>query len=150
MVFVGFRLARRDRATARFRPDARPELVRLLLRRRPVQRRFEPGRDRRRLAQLGRESLRPLLEGLDPLREDEEVARECERLHVDLRLVQLVGPLARFRLSALAAGQAGQLWNRFPSSGLRYGGDRCLDRVQRELTLRSHCIITQHGPEENK
>lgn len=109
MVLIRFCLARHSRPAARFRADARPEFVRLLLRRRPVQRRFEPRRDGRRFAQLGGEGLRPFFEGLDPLREDDQVAGEGERLHVDLGLVELVGPPAGFRLAALAAGQAGQL-----------------------------------------
>lgn len=109
MVLLRFRLARHRRPAARFRADARPEFVRLLLRRRPVQGRFEPSRDGRRFAQLCGEGLRPFFERLDSLREDEQVAGEGERLHVDLGLIILVGPLAGFRLAAFAAGQAGQL-----------------------------------------
>jgi hypothetical protein len=120
VVFIRLRLARHTRPAARFRAHTRPEFVRLLLRRRSVQRRFEPSRDGRRFAQLGGEGLRPFFEGLDPLREDDQVAGEGERLHVDLGLVKLVGPLAGFRLAALAAGQARQLGSGRSAFGARF------------------------------
>lgn len=53
------------------RTETLSHLLRLLLRRRPIQRRLKDLRNGSRFAQLGREGLRPFFEGLNPLREDE-------------------------------------------------------------------------------
>lgn len=86
-----------------------PELLCLVLRRRSVQRRLEPLRKRSSLPHVGRQRLRPLLERLDPPRENEQITGESERLDVDLRLVGFVGPPAGFGFAALAARETRDL-----------------------------------------